>query len=127
MTKSAAPVRAWEVIEQTTVSGRERILRVRVEYENGRTGFLPASFAYRADLDRYIARFHPAFHGKERGRRSCTERHRLTVEWSKAVDGHASALHQYISGDAVVDVYLSYKASESARRRLEAHRREHGC
>jgi hypothetical protein len=43
-----------------------KILRIQVTYLNGTLRMLAASFRNRAELDNYVARFHPEFVGKER-------------------------------------------------------------
>jgi hypothetical protein len=60
------PIRSWEVIERPHPLGyAQNILRIAVTYPHGRVRILPASFKGRTELDRYVARFHVDFAGKE--------------------------------------------------------------
>ena len=60
------PVAWWEVAEQTHKITGEKVLRLSVTYENGLVRVLPPSFPSREELDKYVARFHPDYTGKER-------------------------------------------------------------
>jgi hypothetical protein len=59
------PVASWEVISMPSPYSRGRNLRLYVTYSNGRTRILAPSFEDMAGLDRYVARFHKDFAGKE--------------------------------------------------------------
>jgi hypothetical protein len=60
-------VASWEVIDKPHPFGDPlKRLRVNVTYTSGVVRTLAAAFRNRAELNAYIARFHPEFAGKER-------------------------------------------------------------
>ena len=60
-------VTSWEVIEQPHPYGDPtNRLRLSVTYPNGKVRILAPAFRDRAELDKYVARFHFDFVGKER-------------------------------------------------------------
>ena len=61
-----ANVVSWFVINKEAPFAPEgRRLRVRANYSDGSARLLQAAFRDRASLDKYIARFHPEYSGKE--------------------------------------------------------------
>lgn len=65
--RAEKPVTLWEVIDKPIPFGNPlKRLRIIVKYANGTVRVLPASFSDRAEVDKYIERFHPNFAGKER-------------------------------------------------------------
>lgn len=65
--RNVQPVSSWEVIDKPHPFGDPlKRLRVNVTYKSGMVRTLAASFRNRAELDVYVARFHPEFAGKER-------------------------------------------------------------
>jgi hypothetical protein len=60
-------VASWEVIDKPHPFGDPlKRLRVSITYTSGAVRALAAAFRSRAELDAYVARFHPEFAGKER-------------------------------------------------------------
>ena len=61
------PVKTWKVIEKPCPFGSAlKKLRIRVTYPDGSEKLLAPSFADRSsDLNKYVARFHRDFTGKE--------------------------------------------------------------
>ena len=61
------PITSWAVIDRPDAFGNPlKTLRISVAYADGTVKMLPPAFSDRAKLDRYVARFHPEFAGKER-------------------------------------------------------------
>jgi hypothetical protein len=61
------PITSWAVIDRPDAFGNPlKTLRMSVAYADGTVKILPPAFADRAKLDKYVARFHPEFAGKER-------------------------------------------------------------
>ena len=65
---STRPITSWQVIYKLplyTFGNPLKNLRIEVTYATGIVRFLAPSFIDRAALDKYVARFHPEFNGKE--------------------------------------------------------------
>lgn len=63
---------SWEVLYKAQRYGNPlKVMRVEVTFPDGKKRFLRPSFKTRTDLDRYIARFHPQYQGKEVKRPAC--------------------------------------------------------
>lgn len=64
--KTREPIRSWEAIERPRPFGDPlKKLRLQVTYADGTLRILPPSFRDREQLDKYLARFHEDFAGKE--------------------------------------------------------------
>jgi hypothetical protein len=59
------PVTSWEVIDHPPFGNPLNKLRLNVTYPDGKVRMLAPSFKDRAGLDKYVARFHLNFAGKE--------------------------------------------------------------
>jgi hypothetical protein len=65
--RNPRPITSWAAIDRPDAFGNPlKTLRISVAYADGTVKILPPAFSDRAKLDKYVARFHPEFAGKER-------------------------------------------------------------
>lgn len=64
--RTTRPIASWAVLDKPQPFGQpSKRLRVEVTYPDGTVRMLPAAFRDRPELDKYVARWHPDFSGKE--------------------------------------------------------------